>query len=334
MTNVNPAESPLQAAAGAAGPHTVEALQILGHETRLAILLALWEFHDPAGDEHEVSFSTLYDRIEYVDTGNFNYHLQQLTGQFIKDTGTGYALKQAGLRILYAIIAGTGLGRRTLSPTEIDMECYHCGAPVLIEYEDERLRWFCTDCDGNYGEESPSELPVGTLMAFSLNPSALADRSPGTLSVVGSLTAFKNVELMNRGVCSECAGPVDTSVRICEDHDASPVDTCENCGSRDEVRVRYVCSVCKQYGKYSAPAAIHGHPAVVSFCYEHGIERTFDLDDPAACGRFWHHLYQRDYTLVSTDPVRIRVTVPAENAELRVTLDADLEVLDITETAA
>jgi len=47
MANSNPTESPLEAAADFTGSHAVDAFKLLGNETRLAILLALWEAYDP-----------------------------------------------------------------------------------------------------------------------------------------------------------------------------------------------------------------------------------------------------------------------------------------------
>ena len=47
MTDTNAAELPLETTVGAAGPHATDAFALLGDETRLAILLAVWEEYDP-----------------------------------------------------------------------------------------------------------------------------------------------------------------------------------------------------------------------------------------------------------------------------------------------
>ena len=41
MTGIDSSESPLEAATGAVGPAAARAFELLGNETRLAILLAL-----------------------------------------------------------------------------------------------------------------------------------------------------------------------------------------------------------------------------------------------------------------------------------------------------
>lgn len=329
MDNPNSSESPLEAAAGAAGPHVTDAFDLLSHEIRLSILLALWEAYDPEGSNEAVSFSDLYDRVGARDSGNFTFHLDKLTGHYVEKTDDGYELRNAGHRIVQTVIAGAGLEDRTLPPTEIDMSCFKCGAPVEVSYADGRLYLVCTECEGNTGPPSSSPSPTGTLVAHSFNPAGLTHRTPGEVFVAGTVELFKGLELCIRGVCPRCSGPVGSSLHICEDHEPAPDEVCPRCGTRDEVRVRYVCSVCKHRETYPVQAAVHGHPAIVAFCYEHDIEQTIDLDDPAASGRLWARLH-KEHTLLSTDPVRVRVSMPAEEETLHLDLDEDLTVTDVT----
>lgn len=108
MMNVDPDESQLEAAAGAAGDHVIDAFGLLSNETRLAILLALWEAYDQHNADDTVAFSKLYDRIDVSDSGNFTYHLNKLVGHFIAETDDGYRLRNTGLKIVQAAIAGAG----------------------------------------------------------------------------------------------------------------------------------------------------------------------------------------------------------------------------------
>jgi DNA-binding transcriptional ArsR family regulator len=98
----------LEAAAGAAGPAATEAFKLLGDETRLAILLALWEAHEPFADGDAVGFSTLRDRVGTADSGRFNYHLDRLTDHFVRRTDDGYELREAGLTVGRSVIAVAG----------------------------------------------------------------------------------------------------------------------------------------------------------------------------------------------------------------------------------
>jgi transposase-like protein len=55
---------------------------------------------------------------------------------------------------------------------------------------------------------------------------------------------------------------------------------------------------------------------------------TYDLDDPEVCGRIFDRL-KKEQTLVSSDPVRIRVTVTYDGSERYLTLDENLTVVDV-----
>jgi hypothetical protein len=85
-----------QAAAGAAGERATEAFATLGNETRLSILLALWEAYEPFVATNAVAFSELRERVGMRDSGQFNYHLDKLRGHFVRKTDAGYELRRAG----------------------------------------------------------------------------------------------------------------------------------------------------------------------------------------------------------------------------------------------
>ena len=333
MTKSDRAESPLEAAAGAAGPHTVDAFKLLSDETRLAILLALWEAYDPHTEDKHTSFSTLYDRVSVRDSGTFTYHLDKLVGQFVEEAEDGYRLRNSGLKIVRAVIAGSGLDERELPPSEIPLSCPQCGAGAEISYTNERLYHTCTECDGHIGPNSTERAPRGTLLAYdNFNPAGLTDRTPEEVFVAGSIEYHRTLTLLIRGVCPECSGPVEESVLVCETHAAPPGDLCPTCGTWNEVRVEYVCDVCKNNGSYPTWVSIFDHPAIVGFYHDHGFDMTFDLDDPDDCGRLWDRLV-REQDVVSRDPLEVLVTVTEGDDELTLTLNQDLTVIDVTESS-
>lgn len=59
MSGSNRTTSPLEAATGVAGEPATEAFSLLANETRIAILLALWDAYDPYAVENSVPYSTL-----------------------------------------------------------------------------------------------------------------------------------------------------------------------------------------------------------------------------------------------------------------------------------
>jgi hypothetical protein len=77
-----------------------DAFATLGNETRLGILQTLGR----AGED--LSFSVLRDRVGVEDSGQFNYHLEQLVGHFVRKTEDGYQLRRAGRRVVEAVLSG------------------------------------------------------------------------------------------------------------------------------------------------------------------------------------------------------------------------------------
>lgn len=59
---------------------------------------------------------------------------------------------------------------------------------------------------------------------------------------------------------------------------------------------------------------------------------TFGLDDPEACGRLWDLLatgFEKEQTLLSEDPVRVRISVLGDGQTLQLTLDEDLNIVGV-----
>lgn len=329
MVGTGPRGSRLEDAAGATGPHVTEAFKLLSDETRLAILLALWEGYDPHAEANSISFTRLYERVNVQDSGNFAYHLDKLVGHFVEDTEDGYVLSNAGHKIVRAVIAGSGLQERSLPWTKTPRSCPSCGGTVEVRYADQRLYQRCPSCQGHLGPRSSEQTPTGTLVVHDgFDPAGLVGRSPEEVFVASTIDYHGTVTLVIRRICPECSGTVEETLHLCEDHDPDAGDLCSTCGTGDEARARYVCSVCKFSVSYPAWAAAFDHPAVVAFYYDHGCEGTFDLEDPEAAGRLWDRLI-RDQELVSRDPVRIRVDIREAGEVLELTLDGDLNVVEV-----
>lgn len=72
----------------------LDALEALANEHRIAILRALADADDP------LTFTELREAIDMADTGQFNYHLTQLLGRFVRERQGGYELGHAGERLI------------------------------------------------------------------------------------------------------------------------------------------------------------------------------------------------------------------------------------------
>jgi hypothetical protein len=72
-----------------------EVFTLIADENRLAIVRALAEA--PAeGDSTALSFPALRDRVGMRDSGQSNYHLENLVCQFVQETDEGYRLRFPG----------------------------------------------------------------------------------------------------------------------------------------------------------------------------------------------------------------------------------------------
>lgn len=329
MGDTRSIDSPLEAAAGTVGSRAVEAFSVLGNKTRLSILLALWEVFEPFKDEIAVPFSELRDRVGMRDSGQFNYHLDQLEGHFVEKTDDGYVLRNAGHQIVRTVLAGAGIEEHSFESADIDVDCDLCGAPTKITYEDEWLYIVCTECDGHWGGRN--DLPSGVLAGGEFPPAGFTDRTPEQVWQANYIAINQAQESSVEGVCSACYGPMERSLDICNDHTDEGV--CDNCGRRSEVMAQFRCRVCKNYHGAPPRTIVKHHPAVISFYYERGIPLQYGIEDIESSRRAGTRINEHEQELISEDPPKVRVTARYEGDILELTLDRDLAVIDVTESS-
>lgn len=305
-----------------------DVFELLGHETRLAILHALWKEQDlespGAYPGPPVSFTTLRKRVDMRDGSQFNYHLKKLVGRFIHATGDGYVLRRAGHQIMSAVLAGALTEDVVLDEVAISEPCPLCGEQVVLEHGTERtLDWLlcrCTSCEG--GWRIP-DFPRGILMLVDpLEPTTVRDHDPDDMyrALVG-WTAHE-FSLVTEGICPTCTGPISASPLVCEDHAVEPGRVCETCGTIFEVRYHCVCAVCNGAWYTASDRHFVTHPTVHAFYHDHGY-------DPLGHG--WLRVQAEtiaDQT-VSDDPLEIRTEIRIDDDRLTVTLDATGAVIGV-----
>lgn len=323
MIDTSAADSSITTAAEEAGEDAAEAFALLGNETRLAILLALWEAHDPYTDTAAVPFSELRERVGIEDSGQFNYHLKKLEGVFVSRTDEGYALRSTGLRLVQTVIAGTGRDA-TLAPTDAGIDCHLCGASTEVSYDDGWLYHRCTECSGGFGDVVGN--PSGVLFAEPFPPAALAGRTPQQVFAAGVFSLLQAVATKAGGLCPACSGAIETTVAVCEDHDPDG-GLCPTCGNPAQLRVRWVCPVCKYHGGVSPAGMVIARPEVVAFYHDHGLDVADSATDPDAARRLLTALRGHEQELLSTEPLRVAVTVRSGDDSLRLTLDERMQVI-------
>lgn len=300
-----------------------EAFKLLSDSTRLEILQALWDAHEPTNPA-PMRFSDLRERVSVDDSGQLNYHLNKLTTHFIRRTEKGYELREAGKRIIRVVIAGMAIDDVTIEPTKIDVSCIFCGGQTEIEYEDSLLSHWCTRCNAR----CVVTYPAGLLSSEELPPAGLLNRTPDEVYRSNRVWIKHREASVMEGVCPECSGPMPVgSIRICDDHTPDPDDeeVCGGCGSIFWGMVYHVCAVCKFLWQIPTLFYPPTHPAVMAFYYDHGIE--FDL----ASHEMRAHLLEYQEEVVAEDPLRIRTTISLDGDELRVTFDEQMSVVDVSQ---
>lgn len=280
-----------------------EVFEVLGHETRLAIIE---ELAKPRRTEWRVagrSFTELRKAVGVEDAGTFNYHLRKLQDHFVVKYGEEYVLQNAGFYLAGAIRAGTYTERIEPRRTETDRECPDCGATIEAVYENGFLRLECPE--------------HGMFDANALPPGAALDREMGDLTALADRDSRRMIEKIREGTCPHCWGPMETT---------APVGPSPRMGGgelTDLVCARDSCGRCGMDIWIPAVHSLFDHPALVSFYWEHGI----DSREPGALERGFRN--GSVGTVLEEDPVRIAIEFELDGDVLRVTVDETLTVVDV-----
>ncbi len=273
-----------------------EALSVIANETRLDILEALWQAED-----RPVRFSELFNRVDLDDSAQFNYHLKQLTDQFVRKSDEGYDLRFAGGQVIRAIRAGTFTRQPDVDPFEVQGSCTRCGGPLVASYGDEQLAIDCDDCGKAHGQ-------------YPFPPGGLVDRTPEEIARAFDERVRHLHCLAADGVCPVCSGRMETQI-VRE----------EPCCLDVAVRTEHVCQQCRHELCSPVGLVLLDEATVTAFYDDHDIALT---DRP-----YWTLPWCVDdeYTTIeSEDPWEISVRIPLGSEELHVVLDEELNVTETT----
>ncbi len=271
-----------------------DAFSLVGNETRLAILEALWRLDGPA------AFSEVRAEVGMRDSAQFNYHLNKLTDQFVRKGEAGYELRTAGERVVQAILAGSF----TEHPTReiaIDDPCTQCGTTLEARYEDEMIAIECPNCGQGHGE-------------YPFPPGGLHDRTDEEILEAFNQRVRHLHCLAKDGVCSECNGKMETII-----------DRGEECCIGAELRATHVCQQCGHELCSAVGLGLLDQSEVVTFYGDHGIGLSTTP--------YWHLDWCVDdepVSVVQENPWRLQVDIEVEEDTLEVVVDGDLNVLETT----
>jgi hypothetical protein len=277
-----------------------DAFDKIGHPARLSILEALLEVRRTDDDPH-VSFTELRDRSAVDDTGRFNYHLGELVGTFVHKGEAGYRLTSLGHRLLAPMVAGIYDPDRELDPIESPGACYDCGGSLRIEPAGAKLQVVCED----------GHVVNAGLVGY---PGVVADRPADEAVAALSVLNTQGVERAVAGVCPICHGPVDGAIGHDEGFDVYGFEApCGTCGNQFATTVGSVIAT---------------HPEVVSFLADHGVDVRRAVP--------WSLPFRQAgaETVVSEEPLRLRVDVAGDETRLAVLVDGDGEVVSTERSGA
>lgn len=279
-----------------------EVFSVLSDDTRIAILQTLWESEDLP-----LSFSALRHAVGVRDSGQFNYHLKELCGRFVRKTEDGYVLSQAGQQINGAIDAGSYTVDGAIDPITLDSGCQGCGESRRLRYEDETVIIECEGCDVGY--------------RFGVPPAAFADHDTHTIPAVAGRYLRTTIDHLNNGFCPFCEHGVEPRIRAVtdiepvRDHETEDIPD----GFADDLDsvplFQFDCQHCTASPTIGLHLALLEHPVVTEFYYEHGVNVR---EEPIWA---FTDLDPRRETIETQDPFRASVTYTEAGDTLTVVVD-------------
>lgn len=268
------------------------AFEPLGHELRLSIIETL-------GDtEGALSFSAIRDQVGQRDSGQFNYHLDQLRETFVTQTDEGaYELSFAGRQVYGAVLAGRYTKSAAVEDIPIAGSCPLCDGALSGAYRGTAFTVACEGC-GERLTEAP--IPPGVLEPYPV------EEYP---RVAWQYLSTRQM-LVDSGFCHLCSGPVETTVEPVEDKRAI-----------DAVGVEWTCNRCTSSFMSTLPAGIAHNELIRAFARDHGV-----TTEQPIWGAGW--LLAGESWIDAEDPLRVGVEIRLDDEALALTLDGELAVLD------
>jgi hypothetical protein len=278
-----------------------QSVELVSHEIRARILvvLAVQQRDDP--QDPTLRFSELRSRVGHDDPGNFNYHLKRLTDGLVRqaDTGTGYQLSDVGHRFVAALLSGQFDPDVSIELSSVETSCMLCENTAAVSYVNGTLR---VDCESGHSFRGD------------VGPDIVTSRSIEEALDIALLMSLFDTRLVISGICPGCNGQTAGGLELTES-DKRPViytGTCNQCGL---------------HLKNTVGGCVLDHPAVVSLCYERGLDVRED-----AWAIMTHHIGVP--TLLDDDPIRVEVEMSIDEDTLVLGLDETAHVVHVNESSS
>lgn len=274
-----------------------EAFSLVASETRFVVLQALWGLTTGTG-RSSVSFADLRDASGITDSGQFNYHLDQLTPQFVRKLDGEYQLTTAGRRVVGAAFSGSLTDMETTIDPRPVRNCPECGGTIALSYGNGRMVVECRDCENH---EADMQTP----------PALVATADTDELETLLGKHLLTEIQRLNRGFCLYCGGLLEAEFQR---DDKGRL--------HEEWSVSFSCEVCGHVSYSLVAGVVLDHPAVVSLLHEAGIDLRetplWELDP----------LLNADERVAAEDPLRVETTIETDDAALTLRLNESLSVVE------
>ena len=274
-----------------------EAFSLVASEMRFGVLQALWDLSTGDGGS-SASFAALHDASGIRDSGQFNYHLDQLTPQFIRKVDGEYQLTAAGRRVVGAAFSGSLTDLETTVDPRPIRDCPECGGTITLQYGHGQMYVKCRDCESH---EADMHAP----------PVLVATADTDEIEALLGKHLLTEIQRLTRGFCLYCGGPLDAEFQRDDEGRL-----------HEDWSVSFSCEVCGHVSYSLVTGVVLDHPAVVSLLHEAGIDiretPLWELDS----------LLNAAERVVSRDPLRVETTIEIDDAALTLQLDESLSVVE------
>jgi ribosomal protein S27AE len=285
-----------------------EAFALLADANRFDLVRVLVE-----AERDSLPFGELYERSNFDDSGQFNYHLDRLVGPFVRRTAGRrradgsrgstdgrsageYEPRHAALIVYRLAVSGLLSDRAEAEVTALGTACPRCGTGELVAvYEGDRFWVRCRDC-GRRAAVGP------------FPPRALANHDPERIPAAFDRYAMGLVVRAVENVCPWCASPLSASLERAD----------EGWPAVDWIVYRS-CRHCRGWIVTRVHDLLRLHPGVVAFYRGHGVD--------VLGSTFWDaeaSMADRTVVVDGTDEWAARVTLSRDGDELELGLAEDL----------
>lgn len=270
-----------------------EVFQLVHHKIRAEILVTLAEHQREHPRHPSVQFSELRQRIGHDDPGNFNYHLQRLSGRLIERTDDGYRLSQVGHRFVVALRSTQYDPAVKQTFTDATPPCVICQSPSAVIYEDGQLKIRCSndhEARLNGGVNLFESVPINVAINIALRRNLF------------DLTSFID------GICPHCDGEAKGGLE-------------RRPSAQIPVQYEATCQRCGEFVQSTVAGCVLFHPAVVSFFHHHTVDVFQATSDVLAD--------VQTTRLLNDNPAVAQTIFCVDGAEMAVTVDHDGRVADV-----